>query len=415
MEIDALINAYLGCRSNKRRSPDSVMFELHWERDLVRLLKDVNNRSLVPFLYGFVAPRPAPREVIACLMPGKVLQFYFDQYIRPETERRLTSRTYNNRIGYGPNKALEQLIRDIREVSDNYTRDCYVITRDITAYFPSSDLSRTYQHYRELIEETFEPGDVRDDLLYLLQRITYSYPDKNVRLRSCRAKWDPIVAAGKSVIFNNRPGYGACLGNQFWQVEKNYDLNDFDHFQVDTCGLHYIRFVDDMIWVVQNKEAGLAHVALSERMLLEEYGYKMHPRKRYCQHYTKGGKFIGVWFKFDRTYIGNRVVRHAEEAIRTWNRKACRGNLEHFLASINSYLGLMKHHSAYGIIRRLVDLVSDRWLRFCEYNDERRCFVALPGFTHNELLMRKYHFTLNKNKHKHEESRKNQRLAVATA
>ena len=75
----------------------------------------------------------------------------------------------------------------------------------------------------------------------------------------------------------------------------------------------------------------------------------------------------------------------------------------------------MKHHSAYGIIRRLVDLVSVRWLRFCEYNDERRCFVALPGFRHNELLIRKYHFTLNKNKHKNEESRKNQRLAVASA
>ena len=131
----------MGCRSNKRKSPDSVHFELHWERDLVRLLDDFNDRSLVPFLYAFVVRKPRPREVIACLMQGKILQWYFDLHVRPVVETKLTRRTFNNRVGYGPDKAVERLMKDIREVSRNFTRDCWIITRDISAYFPSSDLT----------------------------------------------------------------------------------------------------------------------------------------------------------------------------------------------------------------------------------------------------------------------------------
>lgn len=413
MDLTSLINDYLGCRSNKRRSPDSVMFELHWERDLVRLAKDFDDRSLVPFIYAFVAPRPRPREVIATLMQGKILQHRLDRLVRPLIEKKLTDRTFNNRVGYGPDKAVQRLMDDIREVSENYTKDCYIITRDLTAYFPSTDLDRSYANYRALIERSFPEGKQRDELLYILLRTTYAYPDRNVHFRSSVKKWEPIVAAGKSVIFNCPPGKGACLGNQHWQIEKNYDLNDFDHFQVDTCGLHYVRFVDDMVWVVQNKEAGLAHVALSEKMLLEQYGYRMHQRKRYCQHYTKGGNFIGVWFKPGRTYIGNRVVRNCEAAIREWNRHANPSNIEHFLACINSYLGLMKHHAAYRIIRRMVDeVVSKKWLRMVHFNEDRLCFQANPGYTHNEILQRKYNFKLSR---QHGKARTTQRAGVAAA
>ncbi|MCR5842111.1 MAG: hypothetical protein K6G86_08565, partial [Bacteroidales bacterium] len=343
MDTKTLIADYLGCRANKRRSPDSVHFELHWERDLVRLERDFADRTLVPFLYSFIAPRPRPREVIACLMQGKILQYHFDRIVRPLVEAELTDRTFNNRIGYGPDKAVELLMEDIREVSENFTRDCYIIGRDIRAYFPSSDQDRSYQRYRNLIERSIPKGQEREDLLQILQRVNYSYPEAHVHLRSPKSLWAPIIASGKSVIFNGTPGRGACLGNQYWQVEKNYDLNDFDHFQVDTCGLRYLRFVDDMRWVVQNKQAGLAHVALCEQMLWEQYGYRMHPDKRTCQHYTKGGQFIGAWFKMGRIYIGNRVVRHALQTLHFWNRNPSKRLLGHFLASMNSYLGMMKH------------------------------------------------------------------------
>lgn len=396
-----LIDDYLGCRANKRRSPDSVHFELHWERDLARLLGDFNDRTLVSFLYAFVNPNPRDREVIACLMQLKILQHHFDLRVRPLVEEGLTGSTFNNRVGYGCDRAILKTRDDIRKVSKNYTGDCYIIKRDIKSYFPSTDLDRSYENYRALIEERIEDGGEKDDLLYILHRVNYAYPQEHARLKSPRFRWDGIITDGKSVVFNNDPKRGACLGNQFWQVEKNYALAEFDRFQVDTCGLHYTRFVDDMVWVVDNLQAGLAHVATSEKMLIEEFGYQMHPRKRYQQHYSKGVTFLGAKIKFGRIYASDRVVRNCKMAIRKWNRLAYPSMLGHFLDSINSYLGNFKHKNAYGIIRDLVDEVGPKWEKYCHYNDDRRCFEANEGYRHRELLERKYHFRLNKDKHRH--------------
>ena len=401
MVLRTLIDDYLGCRANKRRSPDSVHFELHWERDLARLLGDFNDRTLVSFLYAFVNPNPRDREVIACLMQLKILQYHFDLRVRPLVEEGLTGSTFNNRVGYGCDRAILKVLDDIRKVSKNYTRDCYIIKRDIKSYFPSTDLDRSYESYRALIEEYIEDGGEKDDLLYVLHRVNYAHPQEHARLRSPRFRWDDIIAAGKSVIFNNDPKHGACLGNQFWQVEKNYALAEFDRFQVDTCGLCYTRFVDDMVWVVDNLQAGLAHVATSEKMLIEEFGYQMHPRKRYQQHYSKGVTFLGAKIKFGRIYASDRVVRNCKMAIQKWNRLAYPSMLGHFLDSINSYLGNFKHKNAYGIIRDLVDEVGPKWEKYCHYNDDRRCFEANEGYRHRELLERKYHFRLNKDKHRH--------------
>lgn len=401
MVLRTLIDDYLGCRANKRRSPDSVHFELHWERDLARLLGDFNDRTLVSFLYAFVNPNPRDREVIACLMQLKILQHHFDLRVRPLVEEGLTGSTFNNRVGYGCDRAILKTRDDIRKVSKNYTGDCYIIKRDIKSYFPSTDLDRSYENYRALIEERIEDGGEKDDLLYILHRVNYAYPQEHARLKSPRFRWDGIITDGKSVVFNNDPKRGACLGNQFWQVEKNYALAEFDRFQVDTCGLHYTRFVDDMVWVVDNLQAGLAHVATSEKMLIEEFGYQMHPRKRYQQHYSKGVTFLGAKIKFGRIYASDRVVRNCKMAIRKWNRLAYPSMLGHFLDSINSYLGNFKHKNAYGIIRDLVDEVGPKWEKYCHYNDDRRCFEANEGYRHRELLERKYHFRLNKDKHRH--------------
>ena len=165
--------------------------------------------------------------------------------------------------------------------------------------------------------------------------------------------------------------------------------------------MHYGRFVDDMWWVVDNLQAGLAHVALSERMLREEFGYVMHPRKRYQQHYSKGVSLLGAHIKYGRVYTDERTIRSFRRAIRKWNRLAYPSMTEHFLSSVNSYLGILKHRNDYGKLRSLVEEVSPKWLKYCHYNDDRRCFVANEGYGHNDVLVRKYGFRFNKSKHRH--------------
>lgn len=410
-----LVKDYLHCRANKRRSVDSVHFELHWERDLVRLEADVNDRSLPALLYGWITLTPRAREVNACLMPMKIVQDHFDVRVRPLVEAELTDRTFNNRVGFGPDVAVNQLLTDIYEVSKGFTRDCWVISRDIAACFPSADLQRVYDKYRALIERSFPDGVERDDLLWILRRVVWSYPSVNSRLRSPRWMWNRYIEPHKSIIFTRNPAKGGALGHQFWQVAMNYDISDFDHRQVDVAGLRYLRFVDDMRWVTDNKEAALAYVAGEERWLLENCGYRMHPKKRQAQHYTKGGEFIGMHYRMDRVYVGNRIVRRAMARVKQWNRTPRLHLLEHFLSSINSYIGIFKRRNAYGILRNLIDEINPEWWRWCHYDDQRKAIVANPGYTHNELLLNKYHFKLSKSKHNERHPGTNQRARIAAA
>lgn len=391
-----MTDTYMSNRANKRRSLDAVHFELHWERDIVRLLADFNERSLVPFLYAFINSKPRDREVVAGLMQMKILQEYFDRLVRPLVEQRFTPCTFNNRIGYGSDKALAKVRDDIRRVSRNYTRDCYIIQRDIRAFFPSTELERSYNRYRDLIYECFTDGEQRDDLLYILQRVVYAYPQHHAVLRSPLPRWDEVRERGKSVVFNRDLSRGACLGNQFWQVEKNFDLAEFDRRQAE-MGMHYTRYVDDMVWIVENLAAGLAYVAQCEKELSDEFGYEMHKRKRYTQHYSKGLKFLGAPIKYDRIYASSRSIRNAHRSVHRWNScHASQALLGHFLNSVNSYLGIFKNRTAYGQIRDLADVVSKQWLEYCHYDDDRGCFVANEEHSHNEILIRKYHFKIRK-------------------
>ena len=230
MNIETLRDTFFHCRANKRLSRDNSYFEIHWERDLVRLCEDINARDLVPLLYSFIRLYPCPREVNACQMPTKILQDFFDVRVRPLVESKLTDRTFNNRKGFGPEVAVNGLLADIYEMSEGFTKDCWVIGRDIQAYFPSALLSRAYENHRELIEAGYPEGKERDDLLYILLRTVYAYPQDNAHLASPREKWD-LIPKGKSVVFNDDPLHGAALGNQFWQVSQNSAPSPESHSQ----------------------------------------------------------------------------------------------------------------------------------------------------------------------------------------
>lgn len=203
--------------------------------------------------------------------------------------------------------------------------------------------------------------------------------------------WEEYIPAYKSIVFNRDFDRGASLGNQHWQVAQNYDLNDFDHLQVDHYGLHYGRFVDDMWWVFEDREQGKMHMKTVEKDI-SAYGYHIHPNKRYCQHFSKGGSFISTPFKPGRVYASRSVVNRARMKIRFWNKHVGERYIESFLSCMNSYFGKMKRVNAYGIIRDLVEEISPRWWRYCFYNDARRCIMANIGYRRIDILQRKYKF-----------------------
>jgi RNA-directed DNA polymerase len=92
----------------------------------------------------------------------------------------------------------------------------------------------------------------------------------------------------------------------------------------------------------------------------------LHPKKIYLQHYTKGLKFLGTVIKPNRIYIANRTKGNFYNAIQKHNQvveiaKPTKTELNSFLSSMNSYLGIMKHYKTYKLRKRMLFKYLSGW------------------------------------------------------
>ena len=86
--LEDLTTAYLKARVNKRRSRDSVRFEVDYESNLCKLLDEINNRTFkADSNYAFVVTYPKPREIFATQMATRVIHHYLDWRLRPIYEK----------------------------------------------------------------------------------------------------------------------------------------------------------------------------------------------------------------------------------------------------------------------------------------------------------------------------------------
>ena len=238
IDREQLRQAYLRTRSNKRRSADAMAYEMHQEVYLEGLHARIANRSLAPAAYTFITMRPRPREIFACDMDMRIVHHYLDMRMRPLIERRLTDRTFNNRIGMGTDAAVNQLISDVCEVSHGYTRDAWVISIDLLGYFPNASQDTAYAQLSSLIAEDYQ-GDDKDDMQYLLRSAIYAYPTKHCYRKSPLWMWKRYIPDDKS-LFRKPDGIGAAIGHLLWQNGMNYYLNDLDHWILDNVCAHYL-------------------------------------------------------------------------------------------------------------------------------------------------------------------------------
>ena len=388
MKLEDIIEAYMVARKNKRKSPDQVEFELHWELNCVMLCEAVNNRCYQPTAYTFVADHPKPREVFASDMSTRILHHYLDMRLRPFLEARMGEHTFNNRVGMGTNACQNAVISDIYEVSQGYTRDCYIVKLDLSGCFPNINQDIAYAQLRVVIEEDYH-GEDKEDLLYILQVCIYSYPTHHCYRKSSLSKWDNINK-DKS-IFTKPDGIGAAIGHLIWQNAVNYYFVEIDIWIV-VLGIAHERYVDDHYFVVPAEvlTVFLSSVIPEIRVRLAALGAKLNENKFYCQHYTKGVECLGLHIKMDRVYVNNRIVRRAKTKARQFNRCIRPEKIEPMLASINSYLGICKNVNGYNQARAIVATLSPKWFEYVKFNTHRVCLQALPEYKINELLTQKY-------------------------
>ena len=354
---EGMLEAYYDCRRSKRRTASAIVYEMNYESNLIALRDRINTRTYQPGKsICFVVTRPRYREVFAASFEDRIVHHYIALRLEPLFELVFSPRTFNCRKGKGQLYGVKMLEADIKEASNNYTTDCYIMKLDLQGFFMSIDKSMLARMIDKFIVKYYKGNDI-DDLRYLCQVVVLHCPEKNCERHSPREMWGHLPA-NKS-LFTNGEGKGVAIGNLFAQLFANFLLNELDWY-IEELGIKYHgRYVDDFYCIHKDKQVLLSAVP-KIRAKLAELGLSLNPKKFYFQHYTKGVEFTGAVVKPYRTYCCNRVLTNFIAAVRKLNRSKNIDEVNHAVCSINSYLGLLRQSNEYGKRREILSMIAPR-------------------------------------------------------
>lgn len=390
VKAEDILAAHLDCIKGKASSPDAIKFEVNLFENITDLTEDINNRTYEPLpSITFVVTRPVCREVFAANYRDRVIHHYISLRIEPLFESVFSERTYNCRVGKGQLFGVRQLASDIKECSENFTKPCYYLKCDMKGFFMSIPRKELADKVDFFILDNYKGDDI-EELRYVSRVTIMNDPTKNCIKRSSKELMDS-VPTGKS-LRTSKPGHGLPIGNLTSQHDANFWLNDFDWWLTLTLFIiHHGRYVDDFFLLHQDKKR-LLEVIPKIRAYLKGIGVTLHPRKIELQSVYKGIKFTGMVVKKDRIYPSNRMVANFENLIHHMNTLPddyTVEQLEHYVCSTNSYLGLMRHTNSYDIRKRIMLKMDRKFYKHLYIKGNYECVRIKRKFKRDIMVRRK--------------------------
>ena len=275
--------------------------------------------------------------------------------------------SYSTQKGKGTLFGIQRVEQHIRECSEGYTRDCYVMKLDISGYFMSIEKNRLFRCVCMFLEGRYPSRDM-PMLRYMLQKTIFNRPEKNCIRKVPRYRWRGLPR--NKTLFGTDGSYGLPIGNLTSQLMALLFLDELDHLITEEWGVpHFGRYVDDMVLVHPSLKY-LLEVRGYICGWLERRGLRLHPKKMYLQHYSKGVLFVGGMIKPGRKYISHRTQGRLFARINHYNLLMADSSLltsaqvEEMVATMNSYLGMMCHFDTQRLFCRVLGRVSPAWYRY---------------------------------------------------
>lgn len=352
--------AYLDAKRHKRWKTNTLQFSRQSEENLIQLAVDIKNRSyLIRPSLCFIAWQPVKREIFAGDFRDRIVHHLIFNELNLYYDRLFINDCYSCRKKRGTGYGIRRVGHFIKAASRNYRRPAYVLKLDISGYFMNIDRRRLYRKNKDLIKRFCEDEPEKvNTLLYLLKLIIFNDPTKNCRQRGQFSDWNGLPK-NKS-LFGAPAGRGLPIGNLTSQLFGNVYLNDFDHFVKEQLKCHYYgRYVDDLVFVSSDKEFLKALIPKINHYLKIKLGLSLHPKKIYLQPYQNGLKFLGVFIKPRRVYVGSRLKGNLHQKLKSVNRETTGKNgpkdSTEDPSFFNSYLGLMKKYQTFNLRRKIIN------------------------------------------------------------
>ena len=372
VDMAELYHAYRSCRRRKHRTQQEQEFSIHITTNLPRLRNELLHETYKPMpVRSFLISKPVLREIFAPEFRDRVDQHFIAEKLEPLFEREFINDCYSCRKGRGTLFGIKRLKRFIAQCSANYTKDCFILTGDISGYFMAIGRDTLWQKLETFVRDKYK-GDDLEKLLWQTRTFLFSSPLDHTLVRGRRSLWAELPDR-KSVFAScgaPKPNEfhgtytadmdvnqkGLTIGALPAQMLGNFFLTPFDHYCKHHLGLRfYGRYVDDFFVVHTDKEflKQLIHLL---REFLHSLGLELHPNKIRILHYKQGIPFLGAYIKGRVILPGRRiqggfnhllrVIDHLPSGIR-YDKE-----VERYVCRLNSYLGKMKHFNARHYIKK---------------------------------------------------------------
>ena len=381
VSLEEVIEAYYDCRRRKRNTINALEFELDYEHNCIELWKELNEHRYKPRRsIAFVVDRPVKREIFAADFRDRVVHHLIARRIYPLLEAQFHPDSYSTQKGKGTLYGIQRIEQHLRNCSEGYTRDCYIMKLDIQGFFMSISKQRLYECIRQFLEDRYLHQDL-PMLLYMLRKTIFNRPEVGCLRKMPRSRWNGLPR-NKS-LFGTDGSCGLPIGNLTSQLLALLLLDPLDHLITGEWGVPcYGRYVDDMVMIHPSK-AHLMKVRERIRVWLASRDLTLHPRKMYLQHYRKGVMFIGGMIMPGRKYLSRRTTGRLYAAIYRYNQLLEESDtvspqqVESMLATMNSYLGMMRHYDALNLFRRMLTRLSPQWYCHVYFQRRGRCYKTV--------------------------------------
>lgn len=337
----SLHDAYMSCRRRKRNTINALRFEASLLDNLADLSSSLQDGSYRPSRsVCFVAKQPKLREIFAADFRDRVVHHLLVPQIEKIFEPKFIHDSYACRNGKGTHAAVERLKAFMNRITKGGRVVAWFMQLDIRSFFMSIDreillgileknMRKSFEHPPSIPPlkggkclETPSPlegegwgeGGFADTLLRLAETIVRQDCTKDFVY-----KGDPSLLKGippHKSLFTIPAGKGLPIGNLTSQFFGNVYLNELDQFVKHTLKVrHYLRYVDDFIFLAQSSERLLEMKEKIGEFLEKRLALELK-REVTLKRVSEGANFLGYIVRSDYVLVRNRVIGNLKARLR---------------------------------------------------------------------------------------------------
>ena len=387
VSFESIIEAYEDCLSNKRGSLEFLRYLQEYQIDLYNLWREIATGAYTPSASrSFVLSWPVYREIFAAQFRDRIVHHWWAARVNPLFEKRhqdIGNVAKNCRKGQGQLVAIKEIAGMLNEHPD-----WWIGHFDIEAFFISIDKALLYEMLDIFIRDNYKGDDI-DTVLFVTRQIVFNTPQEHAVKIGSERHW--LNVPKYKSLFSRPKEKGCAIGNLPSQLNANFLGSVLDYWIVCVKGdKHYLRFSDDIFMLLPSREDFTNLLPELDTFLNQQLLLKLHPKKIYIQPACKGVLFAGSMILPGRTYISNRTRGRMYDKLRYYNVLAEEGKAEQYLdkfaQSMNSYLGMTVHHSAYNVRKKLAEHVSPIWWKYVYMSAGYKHFVIKKKYRASEIL-----------------------------